>query len=175
MKELMNVTAVTVNGAIVKVEDAVLIAESNGIYEVLVTDGTYNAVAAPKMGPTVVTLTGNVTKVADTDIAPVTKDLKVHADDLPKSEAKAFIAKLGHSKLTEALMSEKELMDVLAHKILNDEEVMTGAIDAALKAMGEDSGETRESIREKIEEEAEAQLAVEVDPFTAAFTAAFRK
>lgn len=176
MKELMNVTAVTVNGAIVKVEDALLISESNGIYEVLVAEGTYKAVAAPKMGESVVTLTGELTKAADADIALITKDLKVHADDLPKSEAKAFIAKLGHSKLTDALLTEDELMGAMASKLLHDDEIMENAVDAAMGAMPENSGETRESVREKIKEEAAAQMAVvEVDPFTAAFTEAFRK
>ncbi len=180
MNELLKVTAVTVNGAIVKVEDAHVISETNGIYEVLVSDGTYHAVATPKMGNTVVTLTGSPTKEADANIEPITKSLKIHADDLPKSEAKAFIAKLGHTKLVDAVLSEKELMAAMANQVINDDELMKDAVDAAMEAMPEGSNETRESVHAKIVEAAmaeveEFEVVEEVDPFTAAFTAAFKK
>ncbi len=180
MKALLKVTAVTLNGDIVKIEDAHVVTETNGFYEVLVGDGTYKAVAAPKMGATVVTLTGEPTKAASEDIAAITKHLKVHADDLPKSEAKAYIANLGHSKLADAILTEDEFMSAMASQILNDDEAMELAVDAAMKEIPADSGETRESVREKIEEEASAQLAEHLaaskeDPFVSAFTAAFAK
>lgn len=176
MKELLVVTAVTVTGDVVKVEDGLIVTSTNGIYEVLVADGTYKAMAAPKLGETVVSLTGDLTKAADVDIAPITKDLKVHANDLPKSEAKAFIAKLGHTKLADAELTEEEFMSAMAHKILHDDEIMEGAVDAAMESMPEGSGETRESIREKIKEEAVAQLAEPVDsPYTTTLTSAFKK
>lgn len=176
MTELKKVTAVTVNDNTVKIEDAYLITESNGIYEVLVADGAYNATSAPKMGETVVAIISGITKAANGDIAIITKNLKTHATDLPKEEAKVFIEKLGHCKLSDALLTEKEFMGAMAQLVLNDDKLMEDAVDAAMGAIPEDSGETRESMREKIKEEAEAALEVEEEcPFIVAFTNAFKK
>lgn len=120
METLPFVAAVTETDSKFKVEDGILIGESNGLYYVLTKDGNYTATAFPKLGSKSVKLSSQRTREHTQETMLLASSLTVHKTNLSTSEAKTLISGLGFDELSDALVTQEMITEFIVTSSLKD-------------------------------------------------------